>query len=194
MHEVHTGPVILRRTRSVPDTLGQEAFREAFYVSLFLYARQAGVTWKRSSLTTHGGRLISVGIDPVTANLWAKNDKVIVSFPPTLSYPSCCFHVPWFDPAVWHIALGSIPRLRARMMNLHPHFLRIPRIPAFRRPFSQVPISRTVITRTRIQYSLPPFLHHSSFCRQANKVEHLPFTISLASTRRPFGFVYREPR
>lgn len=50
-------------------------------------------------------------------------------------------------------------RLRARMVYLHPHFLRLPRFPAFHRPCSQIPISRTVITgtRTRIRHSLPSF-------------------------------------
>lgn len=58
------------------------------------------------------------------------------------------------------------------MMYLHPHFLRFPRFPASRRSCSQIPISRTVITGTRIKHSLPPYLHQSSFCRQANQVTH----------------------
>lgn len=51
-----------------------------------------------------------------------------------------------------------------------------------------------VITGTRSQHSLPPFLHQSSFCRQANQVAHFPFTTSLVTTRRPSGFVYLESR
>ena len=40
--------------------------------------------------------------------------------------------------------------LRARVLYLHPHFLRLPRFPAFRTACSQIAISRTVITGTRI--------------------------------------------